>query len=98
MSATIDELFQKLLEARRRQNAEYGGPPHDDQHTYAFWDAMVLEHSARAVDWIHTAKGEGGATRENIQQFEDEMVEVAALAVAAIESARRKAAARGIEL
>ena len=66
-------VLKEVAAERARQDAKWGGPSHDDQHT--------------AHDWwwfIHERLG---------QRSEQAFIEVAALAVAAVESNRRKQAA-----
>ena len=65
---------------RRRAQAErFGGPAHDDKHTRAEWIQMIREHA------------EAGLATDALRTFEHEMQDVAALAIAAASSARRKA-------
>lgn len=72
------DIFEALMIRREKQDAEYGGPGHDDQHTQAEWIAMIIRYSQRNI----TGK----------VSFEDAMLDVAALAFAAIESQARIAA------
>lgn len=60
---------------RDRQNEKWGGPSHDAQHGPRDWAAFITEHLGKALD----------ATRP--QDYRRRMLQVAALAVAAIETA-----------
>lgn len=67
-------IYDEIRAERERQDAKWGGPEHDDQHT--------------AHDWWWFIRERIGQRRE--QAF----IEVAALAVAAVESIRRKRSCR----
>jgi hypothetical protein len=64
---------------RDAQDAKWGGSDHDDEHMPGDWIRFIREHTARA-----------DATRG--PAFREQLVRVAALAVAAIESGDRLAA------
>lgn len=70
--------FRDVSAERNRQDAQWGGPSHDDLHDPVDW-ARLIEHQA---DW----------SRE--QEPRRRFVKIAALAVASIESIDRKAAER----
>jgi hypothetical protein len=72
------DIFEALMIRRENQDAEYGGPGHDDQHTQSEWIAMIIVYSQRSINGRIS--------------FEDTMLDVAALAFAAIESQARIAA------
>ena len=78
---TDGKLFYELWQRRCKQDAKHGGPSHDDTHTPEEWCGFVEEFNARAL-----------SARTDAEQFEDYMFDVAALAVAAIQSSRRKRA------
>lgn len=70
-------IFEEIVLERERQDAEWGGPPHDDSHEATDWIAYLAKHLGRAV------------TLEP-EVFRRQMVIVAALAVAAVEWCGRR--------
>jgi len=62
---------------RLEQDLLFGGAEHDDAKTRAEWVEFIVDHARASVA--------GGDSR----RFEHELMDVAALAVAAVESARR---------
>ena len=69
---------REIAEERARQDAKWGGPAHDDTHTLFEWWGFIKERMVgRAFP--------GGAQRER-----QDLVEIAALAVAAVESFDRR--------
>lgn len=68
-------VFDDIEKERRAQDKKWGGPTHDDAHLRHDWVRYIKDHAARAV-------GEPGV-------FRKQMVRVAALAIAAIESEDR---------
>lgn len=78
-SDVLDEVFAE----RRWQDEKWGGPEHDDAHSVQEFVAFIHEHAEKAI-----APG----TSPNITC--SRLVEVAALAVAAVEAIRRKQKAK----
>ena len=77
------------IEARRaKQDAKYGGPEHDDSHDLLDLTQYMKKFLARAEDDLI---GMGG--RIQSQSAENHLIDVVALGVATIQSARRKRAA-----
>ncbi len=77
------EVFDLIRDERARQDAQWGGPEHDDTHTAFDW----MTYIQKQLDKYGRA-----------QAFElerDAFVKIAALAVAAIESLDRKANVQG---
>lgn len=68
-------LLGQILEERRRQDAQWGGPQHDDEHTRREWTALVAEHVDRSRK-----------VREDREAWRARMVVVAALAISALAS------------
>lgn len=71
-------IFHDIDTERAVQDAKWGGPEHDDKHDIRDWTDFITDHAERASDCAPP-----GERRQ--------MVRVAALAVAAIESMDRKA-------
>ncbi len=80
---TVDdiEVFDLIRDERARQDAKWGGPEHDDTHEPEDWADFI---GARVV----RIQLRMGNDRQNL-------VQIAALAVAAIESLDRKANVQG---
>lgn len=80
-------LSQALLDVaaeRKRQDAKWGGPEHDDEHHAGDWHRFISERLWRVV--VHASNGNTAEARKLWTQ-------IAALAVAARESMDRKAGA-----
>lgn len=75
------DVYDEIKAERFNQDEQHGGQPHDDAHVQEDWCEFILDHAERAQCKIELAPG-----------FRKEMVKVAALAVAAIESFDRKKA------
>ena len=63
---------------RAIQDDKWGGEDHDDRHTSHDWVAIIIRHLGRAVMWPF-----------DVDKFGEQMVRVAAIAVAAVEWADR---------
>jgi hypothetical protein len=92
-----DEPISKaaLADIRRerlRQDAQWGGEEHDDNHEYDAWVGFIDDQVAKARNDIETRSGAEG----NVGEFEvrDRLVKIAALAIAGINSIDRKVADR----
>lgn len=69
-------IFGDINAERVEQDRKWGGPAHDDEHTHAEWIDYIHEHAAKA--------------RASPSMYRNQLVRVAALAVAAIEAHDRK--------
>lgn len=82
-SGTPEQLVicEQLVEERRVQDRQWGGPDHDDDHTRKEWLGFVEEHATRARKAI-------GRRREaiDLDEYRRRLVVIAALSVAAIEA------------
>lgn len=65
-----------LIAERQRQNEKWGGPHHDDQHQPGFWTQLIQDYAG----WARVMAG-----MDSPEKYRKRMVQVAALAVAAIE-------------
>lgn len=74
-------IYREVDAERDRQDAQWGGPAHDDEHQGSDFVRFVREHTDHARNAIHA-----GA----LDEFRKQLVEIAALAVAAVESLDRK--------
>mgnify|MGYP001617338697 CR=1 len=73
----MERALQLIREERRRQDNRYGGPAHDDQHTLEEWAGFMAVRVATI-------------RRAGVEEVAGELLQVAALAVAALESIARK--------
>ena len=87
-------IFNEVSEERSAQDKQWGGPEHDDTNSCWNWILYILSH-ARAGG----AKVRGVPAMKDIPEalhlFRYQMVRVAALAIAAIESVDRAIARMG---
>lgn len=83
MAFTLSPVYQDIEDERERQDAQWGGPEHDDQHSYWDWLDYIERQSVRC----QTA----GLAR-NIPEMRARLIKIAALSVAAVQSLDRKQA------
>jgi hypothetical protein len=79
---TTQSALAEVAAERAAQDAEWGGPTHDDRHLPWDWVALLTRHAGLAVT-------DGGGEADQVR-FRRQMVRVAALAVAAVESIDRR--------
>ena len=80
--AAHESILGPEIEAeRKRQDAQWGGPAHDDGHDRFDWCRFIER-------FLSLADRPGNAAASEI--FEAQMVKIAALAIAAVQSSRRK--------
>lgn len=80
-------VYDEIKAERERQDQRWGGPEHDDEHSASDWANLVYQY-------LYSAFGEAEGKRHDAEGYRGRMLQVAALAVAAIESHDRKAAPR----
>lgn len=73
-----EQLIKEIVLERVSQDQQWGGADHDDFHNQHNW----CEYISYQLDYV--------ADNLTPEAFEQRMIKVAALAVAAIESSRRK--------
>ena len=85
-ASPIRELFlANILKERAAQDAQWGGPEHDDQHAPYIWEGMIIQMASRLTPTCAEPK----------PNYRARLVKIAALALAAFESDwRRTATAR----
>lgn len=76
--STMRDIFDEIVRERMAQDKKWGGPAHDDTHLESDWWDYIARHNDRALE------------NDSTEQFRKQMIRVAALAVAAIESHDRK--------
>lgn len=74
-------VFAEIAAERQRQDAKWGGHDHDDTHGWHEWIDYIAEHAGKAYSSDDNDESYANARRRYI--------EVAALAVAAVESMDR---------
>ncbi len=72
----MDGIYVEVANERLRQDRVWGGPNNDDKNKQAEWIKWIVEYSM-------------GVGRANGRDFRRRMIQVAALAVAAVESQDR---------
>jgi hypothetical protein len=75
----LNDILDQIKKERQQQDDKWGGPLHDDEHTNFDWIAYITKHLGRAVMWPFEA-----------DIFRNQMIRVAALAVAAIQWVDRR--------
>lgn len=75
-------VYADIVDQRDRQDKQWGGQAHDDTHASYDWCSYIQKFWDRAVD-----------STFDLVSFEENMIHIAALAVAAVESSRRKRSA-----
>jgi hypothetical protein len=71
---TREAIYREITTERERQDRIWGGPEHDRKQTSNDWIAYLAKHVGKAVRWPWSP-----------EQFRQQMIVIAALAVAAIE-------------
>jgi hypothetical protein len=84
--ALADYIADNIRAERARQDDQWGGPEHDDEHNSADWMSFIERQLYAMVGYRDLAD-------DRRQRF----VKIAALSVAAIESIDRKAAAIAVQ-
>lgn len=75
------DIIEEVVEERIAQNTKWGGPIHDDANTINDWVATLARHCGLAAS---------DAREIDAVRFRKQMIRVAALAIAAVESADRQ--------
>jgi len=70
------DIYDSIRDERDRQDAKWGGPEHDDEHSTNDFIAYLTKHAGRAVD-------------ADPHELREQMIRVAALAVAVVEKIDR---------
>jgi hypothetical protein len=78
----LPESLRLVVAERARQEEKFGGPEHDDVHSMEEWVNLIVEWLGKAAGAL---RGDG-----ELDTFKDRLVQVAALALAGIESYDRR--------
>ena len=85
----IPAAYLEVHKKRRKQDDKWGGPDHDDTHLR--WDWVGKNWSIpKYVDRARHLVAKDTDVTSNAVQYEDCLLHVAALAIAAVQSSRRK--------
>lgn len=71
----MSKLWEEIEIERKAQDEVWGGPEHDDDLTVSDWIALVCKHAGKAFMFPFDGR-----------KFRRQMIRVAAIAVAAIQS------------
>lgn len=82
MHKATNRVLDNIMRERDHQDAKWGGPEHDDEHSEEDWQEFIDDRIDSGVFPMR-------------KPYRQRMVEVAALAIAAIESFDRKAREEG---
>jgi hypothetical protein len=79
MRKSLKRIFEEIEQENTRSNEIYGGPVHDDAHDLQEWQRFMMPYI-------------GNICKEHVtdEYFRENMLKIANLAVAAIESLDRK--------
>lgn len=78
-------LGPMLIRCRTAQDAEHGGPAHDDTHTPGEWAEFIRKFAGRAE-----YQGQFVDNAEAVARYQEYMIAVAGLAISAVLSSQRK--------
>jgi hypothetical protein len=81
----VEILGPSLTRCRMAQDAEHGGPTHDDTHTPAEWAEFIRKFAGRAE-----YQGQFQDNVEAVARYQAAMIDVAGLAISAVLSSQRK--------
>lgn len=79
---TLAMVITDVVDERAHQNEKWGGPEHDDQHAVLDWASLIVEYVGKLA--------QSGDTSGLMSQRKV-LVQIAALAIAAVESGDRRA-------
>ena len=90
MAGEYERLYNEILgpmltRCRAAQDAQHGGPAHDDCNTPSDWAEYIHEFAGRAEH-----HGQFIGSPESIGRYQANLIAVAGLAIAAIQSSQRK--------
>lgn len=74
-------VYADIIDERRRQDHQWGGPRHDDQQAGSDWVCYISKQLAYAESCI---------SAEDFNRLRERFVKIAALAVAAVQSLHRR--------
>lgn len=86
------DVLAEIDEERQRQDKQWGGPEHDDEHNEFDWCHFILERltTAKVEVEYHQKPNVVHLVKPDLSVYREKMIQIAALAIAAIESHDRK--------
>ena len=82
ITLTNHSVLSDISRERRRQDQKWGGPAHDDQFPPQFWTQLIQDYAG----WARVMAGMGSSDK-----YRNRLVQIAALAVAAVDVEDRTA-------
>jgi hypothetical protein len=80
MQSVIEDAID---DERSRQDEQWGGAEHDDEHDADEWESVIVKHANRLT-------GSGVCDRVASPDYRARLIKIAAIAIAAIESFDRR--------
>jgi len=80
------DILKEIEEERKHQDKKWGGADHDDTHDSYAWVSFIIYYLGQSTSDFVRSKG---LFTSKLRNFRYNMIKVAALAVAAIESCDR---------
>lgn len=84
----FSNIIIEVAQERNRQDMKWGGAAHDDHHTTAEFVGLIEDYAG----WARVMAG-----MDNLEKARNRLIQVAALAVAAVESIDRKTKVEGCD-
>jgi hypothetical protein len=82
-------IYEEIESERRAQDEEWGGPEHDDKHGVRDWLSFIVVYLGKGV-------GRDSDWGRKLSISRHALIQVAALAVAAVEAFDRRVAREGL--
>lgn len=83
----FERVVADVLRRRKEQDAKHGGEAHDDTHYYGDWISFIKRFTAEA--YAGAVRDRLGVAGNHSDLYESALIDIAALAIAAIQSHRR---------
>lgn len=84
------DILKEVQEERDHQDKKWGGPNHDDHHSPYTWVSIIVNYLGKSVgDFLTDDSEVQNRVEFRLRNFRYNMIKIAALAVAAAESADR---------
>lgn len=80
---TFPNVYQEIQDERSRQDVQWGGHEHDDEHARHEWNGFIAHQMSAAATAV---------VQDDQSAWRERMIKIAALAVAAVESHDRRVA------
>lgn len=82
----MNEVFEHIVAERQRQDDEWGGAEHDDEHDFGFWMLILTKHVGRLAE---VGLDQYGVRVVSVREVYAQVIIVAAIAVAMAEALER---------